>query len=198
LNFKRKYYIAVTLSISCLLISTFLNITNYMKNKRYESHLNEALTRNVKNMGISIVNADVMLSYVIDSQTITREQVEQLYFQSHEFAYCIQELEELYVKVTDKQSMFNPVNQYHFEIFQFFEHLRNRMENEAETVRKLSNEELIYYKRLFNLTECYTDVLQEYTNTKLTIAKEGWLNFLMKLSNIDNSGIIKNNDAISL
>lgn len=198
MNLRKRYYIAVSVSISCLLVSACLNFSWVMKNKRYETYLNETMSRNLKTMTNSIVNADVMLDFVVSEQTISREQVDNLYFQYHEFAYSVQELEELYVKARGKQSMFNPVNQYHFEIYEFFEHLRTEMDTNLQTVRTINSEELIYYKRLFKLTEEYTDIVQTYRKSSLKVSKDEWVGLLKQLSNVDNSGIIKNSDALAL
>jgi hypothetical protein len=94
--------------------------------------------------------------------------------------------------------MFNPVNQYHFEIYEFFEHLRTEMDTNLQTVRTINSEELIYYKRLFKLTEEYTDIVQTYRNSSLKVSKDEWVELLKQLSNVDNSGIIKNSDALAL
>jgi hypothetical protein len=169
-----------------------------MKSKKYESYLDETISRNLKSMISSIVNADVMLSFVIDNENITREQVDELYFEYHEFAYSVQELEQMYIRVKDKQSMFNPVNQYHFELYQFFEHLKTEMDTTEQNIRKLSEEELVYYRRLFRLTETYTDTLQKYRKSKLKAGEEEWVKLLNNLSNVDNSGIIKENKALTL
>jgi hypothetical protein len=151
------------------------------------------MSRNVKNMIGSIVNAEVMLNFVIDTKTITKEQADELYFQYHEFAFSVQELEELYIKVRDEQRLFNPVNQHHFEAYQYFEHLRVEMDNSIQTVRKLNEDELKYYNRMLRITKLSSDILQKYRNTKLLIQRDEWSILLKKLSNVDGQETINNN-----
>lgn len=193
----KRYYIAITVSISCLLVCACLDVTFYIKSKRYESYLNETMSRNVKSMIGSIVNAEVVLNYIVDSRTITREQADELYFQYHEFAYSLQELEELYVKVRDEHRVFNPANQYHFELYQFFEHLRTEMDSNIQNVKKLNDDELAYYNKMFNITRSYSDILQKYRSSKLLIQEDEWTNILKKISNVDYEETIKNNNSIS-
>jgi hypothetical protein len=169
-----------------------------MRNKRYESYIEEAMSRNLKSMTSSIANADMLLDNVISKKTITREQVDQLYFQYHEFAYSIQELEHMYIDLQDKESMFNPFNQYHFELYEYFEHLRIEMSINSQLERELKDEEGVYYKRLFRLTESYMDILQKYSSMKLIIDKEDWVDLLNQLSNVDKLGVIKDNNALKL
>lgn len=190
---KKRYFIAIIVSISCLFVSACLNICYYLRNKRYESYLDETMSRKVKNMIGSIVNAEVMLNFVIDTKTITKEQADELYFQYHEFAFSVQELEELYIKVRDEQRLFDPVNQQYFEVYQYFEHLRMEMDNNIQTVRKLNEDELKYYNRMFRITKFSSDILQKYRNTKLLIQKDEWSSLLEKLSTVDGKETTNNN-----
>jgi hypothetical protein len=194
---KKRYCIAIAMSISCLFVSTCLNIYYYLRNERNESYLNETMTRSIKSMSSSIVNAEVMLSFVVDNKTITREQTDELYFQYHEFSYSIRELEELYIKVRGEQRLFNSANEYHLEIYQFFEHLRVEMDKNIQTVRKLNDDEINYYNEMLNISKCCSNILQKYRNKRLFVKEDEWIKLLKTLSTVDGKET-KNNNSLKV
>jgi hypothetical protein len=186
MNRRKRNYITAALFILVLLSSIYIITSFYIKHKRYETYLNEIVLSQYRVMKFSILDADVLLGFIVEQKAITKEQADELYFDYHEFAYAVDGMENLYVNIRDEQKLFNPINQYHFEYYDFFEHLKDEMDKKNETRRELSDDEISYYKRMFTVTEGYTDIVDKYRKIKFSITKEEYVELLKKLANIDS------------
>lgn len=183
---RKGYYIVILILATCLLIDTCLNVSYYLKNKRYQYYINETVEKSFKTMTSSIVDADVLLDYIVEQKTITKEQTDQLYFEYHEFAFAVEELNEVYKMLKDEQGAFNEINEFHLEMYSFFENLKVQMEKNGQVVRKMDSNELKYYKRMFSYTEAYAEVLRKYKDVKLVVSEDEWIVLLKEFANIDN------------
>lgn len=186
MNRRKRNYITAALFILVLLASIYIITSFYIKNKRYETYLNEIVLSQYRVMKFSILDADVLLGFIVEQKAITKEQADELYFDYHEFAYAVDNMENLYVNIRDEQKLFNPINQYHFEYYDFFEHLKDEMDKKNEARRELSDDEISYYKRMYTVTEVYTDIVDKYRKIKFSITKEEYVELLKKLANIDS------------
>lgn len=175
----KKLKILFGFTIILLIISIFFNVYYIGKHRKYKSYIDEEIANTLRTMGASIKDINLAIDQVNKNKAASKEDINNLAINYKEFAYGMQDLIYLNMRIREEEYSFK-IEPYYLKIY----YELNIMNEKGTSFDFFEKDTFIFIQKI---TKEYLEIINSYLeNIDRTVSNEEWVDILYQIDYVNN------------